>query len=147
MPGVATKFVVADLVFDQIRKNGGPNADLLNDPASLPFAYPGAIGACLGDLLPARPEIGSASPNTPYFQTWLKVLSLFTGTPASGGVAATRGVYQEQPVPVMHHENLSKRLRTSLSLIENKRPRSFFLVERCDRGLPSAQFHLNKVSN
>src|SRR5580704_6484876 len=95
MPGIRTKFVVADLVFDAIRKQGGADAALLNDSNTLPFAYLGAVGGALGDFVASRPEVGGAAPNTPYFQTWLPVLTMFSGTPATAAAPATRGVYAD----------------------------------------------------
>jgi len=95
MPGIPTKFVVADKVFNTIRIQGGADADLLNDPNTLAFAYLGVIGVGIGDFLAARPDVGAAAPNTPYFQTWLPVLTMFSGSPAIGSTPATRGVYAD----------------------------------------------------
>jgi hypothetical protein len=93
MAGIPTKFVMADRVFDAVRAIAGPFADFLDDPASRPYAYLGVIGAAWGDFLPARPEL--APPNTPYFQAWLPVLRLLSGSPATGAGPATNGIYQD----------------------------------------------------
>jgi hypothetical protein len=70
MAGIPTKFVVADKVFTAIRSQRGADADLLNDPNTLAFAYLGVIGAGIGDFLAALPDVGAAAPKTPYFRTW-----------------------------------------------------------------------------
>jgi hypothetical protein len=95
MPGIPTKLVVADKVLKALGAAGGPQADLLKSADNLPFFYLGALGAALGDLIAARPEVGAAKPNTPYFQVWLPVLSMFAGTAAQGATAATGGVYKD----------------------------------------------------
>src|SRR5438445_12219708 len=91
MPGIPTKFRVADLAFGALPP--GPAADLF--ATQRPFVYLGAIGAGLGDFLAARPEIGAAAPNSRYAQVWLPVLQMFAGTPASGSSPATNGVYRD----------------------------------------------------
>jgi hypothetical protein len=95
MPGIPTKLVVADRVLDRLSAQGGPQADLLKNADNLPFFYWGAIGAAVGDLIAARPELGASSPNTPYFQAWLPVLSMLAGAPARGTTPATAGVYKD----------------------------------------------------
>lgn len=82
MPGIPTKLAIADLVFDKLNATGSPHATLLQDPAYLPFAYLGAIGSCLGDVLPARPDLGGGIPNTRYFRAWRPLLRLLAGWPA-----------------------------------------------------------------
>ncbi|GHO88690.1 hypothetical protein [Dictyobacter formicarum] len=94
MPGIPTNFVIADLVFDALRKRGAPQASLLDNANNLPYAYLGAIGASWGDFMAARPEIGAKSPNTPYFQAWLPVLKLIAGA-AQGSSPASNGVYRD----------------------------------------------------
>lgn len=95
MSGIPTKFVIADLVLDRLRAAGSPHADVLKNVDNVPFFYLGAIGAAFGDLIPARPELGARSPNTPYFQVWQQVLSMFAGSPAVGATPATPGVYKD----------------------------------------------------
>ena len=68
MPGIPTKLVVADLVLDRLRAAGGPQADLLRNADNRPFFYLGALGAALGDLIAARPDVGANNPNSPYFR-------------------------------------------------------------------------------
>jgi hypothetical protein len=57
MPGIPTQFVVANLVFDAIRKQGGIGTALLNDSNTLTLAYLCAVGGALADFVPARPEL------------------------------------------------------------------------------------------
>jgi len=56
MPGIPTQFIVANLVFDAIRKQGGIDTALLNDPNTLP-PYLCAVGGALADCVPARPKL------------------------------------------------------------------------------------------
>lgn len=95
MPGVPTKFAIADLVFDQIRTTGPADKAALLSGDSLPFAYLGAIGAALGDFMAAQPQSGTAAPNSPYFQVWLPLLQLFSGRPADGSTPATQGIFRD----------------------------------------------------
>jgi hypothetical protein len=94
MPGIPTNFVIADLVFDALRKKGAPQASLLDNTENLSYAYLGAIGASWGDFMAARPEIDAMAPNTRYFQAWLPVLKLIAGA-AQGGSPASNGVYRD----------------------------------------------------
>ncbi|GLV53253.1 hypothetical protein KDH_01080 [Dictyobacter sp. S3.2.2.5] len=94
MPGVPTHFVIADQVFDALRKAGAPQASLLNTRENLSFAYLGAIGASWGDLMAARPEVDTNEPNTFYFQAWLPILKLLSGA-AQAGSPAGNGLYQD----------------------------------------------------
>jgi len=95
MPGIPTKFVVAEKVLERLLKDDALQARPLKDAANLPFFYLGALGAAFGDLIAARPDVGAGGPNTPYFQVWLPVLSMFAGTPAQAATAATSGVYKD----------------------------------------------------
>jgi hypothetical protein len=95
MPGIPTKFVIADLVFEELRKQGIPPANILQNSDNLPFAYLGVIGASFGDLLSARPEINDSDPNTHYFRAWLPVLRLISGTPAGNGNPERFGIYRD----------------------------------------------------
>jgi hypothetical protein len=95
MPGIPTKIVVADLVCKRLDAQGSPQAALLRNGDNLPYFYLGALGATLGDLMSARPEVGAGSPNSPYFQVWLPVLSMFAGTSAPGNAPASAGVYKD----------------------------------------------------
>ncbi|WP_280445091.1 hypothetical protein [Nocardia brasiliensis] len=85
MTGIPTQFAIADLVLEARRAAGMPV------PASgdMPFFYLGAVGAKLGDFLPARTEFRAAEPNSRVFAAWLPILGLLAGTPAIPGTPAT----------------------------------------------------------
>jgi hypothetical protein len=85
MPGIPTKFVIANLVLERLKADKKLPSELKND-ANLPYFYLGAMGASFGDLMPALPEIGAAPPNSNYFQTWMPILQLLSGTPGTPGV-------------------------------------------------------------
>jgi hypothetical protein len=99
MTGIPTNFVIADRVRQQLLNSDPTSARILNNDANLPFFYLGATGASFGDFMPARPELGAKSPNTPYFQAWLPVLQLIAGTPPNPSLQpptpATNGLYND----------------------------------------------------
>lgn len=95
MPGIPTKFVIADLVVKRLRAAGRAESKVLDDPGNLPYFYLGAIGADLGDFMAARPEVADKPPNGKSFEIWRKVLVLFSGTPAIGAVPGTTGIYND----------------------------------------------------
>jgi len=95
MPGIPTRFTIADLVFERLRQDEGPHGphgELVSNPDFLPYAYLGAIGASWGDFMAARPEVKDNAPNTPYFQVWLKILGLIAGTSQGSN---PNGVYRD----------------------------------------------------
>lgn len=102
MPGIPTKFVIADLVFDAVRSSAGPFADFLDDPASRPFAYLGAIGADWGDFM-----------STPYLQVRAPVLQFLAGTPPSPASPGTPGIYEDL-------KSLRDTLETLTEIVNNK---------------------------
>ncbi len=95
MPGIPTKFVIAEKVLKALIAANEPKAAILGNADNLPFYYLGAIGAAFGDFIAARPEKGAATPNSTYFQVWFPVLQMFAGTPAQGATPATGGVYKD----------------------------------------------------
>jgi hypothetical protein len=90
MPGVGTKFVATDRVRDTLDAGGSAHAAAFTSPDSLPYAYLGATGSAFTDLMPARPEVGDADPNSRYFRALWSVLTLLAGdstvTPNTPGV-------------------------------------------------------------
>jgi hypothetical protein len=93
MPGIPTKFKVAELVFRNLRQSIAAQAAPLNNQDNLPYAYLGVIGARLGDFISACPEKGSGLPNTPYFRIWRPLLQLLAGQPAQNGQPEVTGLY------------------------------------------------------
>ncbi|MGY5210035.1 hypothetical protein [Nocardia gipuzkoensis] len=84
MTGIPTQLAIADLVRDA-RRAAGQSTPAESD---LPFYYLGAVGAKLGDFLPARTELGASEPNSRVFAAWLPILGELAGTPGSPGLYA-----------------------------------------------------------
>jgi len=90
MTGVATKFVVIDLVVERLRKLDPDRIAFLSDSAALPYLYLGGMGSAFPDFLASRPEVSETAgdTNSHYFNVWRPVLNLFAGsvTPANRGI-------------------------------------------------------------
>lgn len=95
MTGVATKFRIADLVFDRLISQGDPAANLLADAEVKKFAYLGAMGSSFADLVASRPDISTGAPNTPLFDAWRPIFGMLAGTPTVGGAAGLAGLFRD----------------------------------------------------
>lgn len=96
MPGVATKFIVAERVRDRLIADQADERRFFEDAALRPFTYLGVAGSALGDFMASRPEVADAEPNSPFTRVWLRILPFFAGRNSGPGgtPAATTGVYR-----------------------------------------------------
>jgi hypothetical protein len=87
MPGIATKFITAELVHARLKKAGAPEARFFEDPALRPFTFLGAAGSAWADVMAGRAEVGDNPPNSPYARVWINLLPIFGGQQAGPGGA------------------------------------------------------------
>jgi hypothetical protein len=101
MPGIATLFQVLDLTIARLDPQ---YADVMNQHSG--YAHFGALGASIGDFLPADPVVGVQPHN--YAHIWKVIFNLLADTPNGPGLLSTLTTIRDllnQLQPIVDNED------------------------------------------